>query len=64
MVGWGMLFKQYYQSFVSHVIENGSHQLLNVLCLDDSLAPIMYENFYCPQKNAAPGKATGPNSAR
>uniref|UniRef100_A0A452F951 Proline-serine-threonine phosphatase-interacting protein 2 n=1 Tax=Capra hircus TaxID=9925 RepID=A0A452F951_CAPHI len=28
-------------------------------------APIMYENFYCPQKNAAPpGKATGPNSAR
>ncbi|XP_065788710.1 proline-serine-threonine phosphatase-interacting protein 2 [Muntiacus reevesi] len=28
-------------------------------------APIMYENFYCPQKNAAPpGKATGSNSAR
>lgn len=28
-------------------------------------APIMYENFYCPQKNAAPpGKATGPNLAR
>ncbi|KAB0361268.1 hypothetical protein FD754_005424, partial [Muntiacus muntjak] len=27
-------------------------------------APIMYENFYCPQKNAAPpGKATGSNSA-
>uniref|UniRef100_A0A8C6RFK2 Proline-serine-threonine phosphatase-interacting protein 2 n=1 Tax=Nannospalax galili TaxID=1026970 RepID=A0A8C6RFK2_NANGA len=25
-------------------------------------APIMYENFYCPQRNAAPpGKATGPN---
>ncbi|XP_008538499.2 proline-serine-threonine phosphatase-interacting protein 2 [Equus asinus] len=28
-------------------------------------APIMYENFYSPQKNAAPpGKATGPNVAR
>ncbi|EPQ07470.1 Proline-serine-threonine phosphatase-interacting protein 2 [Myotis brandtii] len=28
-------------------------------------APIMYENYYCPQKNAAPpGKATGPNLAR
>uniref|UniRef100_A0A8D1R7B3 F-BAR domain-containing protein n=1 Tax=Sus scrofa TaxID=9823 RepID=A0A8D1R7B3_PIG len=28
-------------------------------------APIMYENFYCPQKNAAPpGKATGPNLPR
>uniref|UniRef100_A0A8C4PRA3 Proline-serine-threonine phosphatase interacting protein 2 n=1 Tax=Equus asinus asinus TaxID=83772 RepID=A0A8C4PRA3_EQUAS len=27
-------------------------------------APIMYENFYSPQKNAAPpGKATGPNVA-
>lgn len=29
------------------------------------LAPIMYENFYTPQKNAAPhGKATAPNIAR
>ncbi|XP_012581224.1 PREDICTED: proline-serine-threonine phosphatase-interacting protein 2 [Condylura cristata] len=28
-------------------------------------APIMYENFYCPQKNAAPlGKTTVPNLAR
>ncbi|KAK1337772.1 hypothetical protein QTO34_002406 [Cnephaeus nilssonii] len=28
-------------------------------------APIMYENYYCPQKNAAPsGKATGMNLAR
>ncbi|XP_057382641.1 proline-serine-threonine phosphatase-interacting protein 2 [Balaenoptera acutorostrata] len=28
-------------------------------------APIVYENFYCPQKNAAPpGKPTGPNLAR
>uniref|UniRef100_A0A8D2I408 Proline-serine-threonine phosphatase interacting protein 2 n=1 Tax=Urocitellus parryii TaxID=9999 RepID=A0A8D2I408_UROPR len=28
-------------------------------------APIMYENFYCPQRNAAPpGKTTGPNLAR
>uniref|UniRef100_A0A8C0QHJ6 Proline-serine-threonine phosphatase interacting protein 2 n=1 Tax=Canis lupus familiaris TaxID=9615 RepID=A0A8C0QHJ6_CANLF len=28
-------------------------------------APIMYENFYCPQKNTAPqGKAPGPNLAR
>ncbi|XP_006889299.1 PREDICTED: proline-serine-threonine phosphatase-interacting protein 2 [Elephantulus edwardii] len=28
-------------------------------------APIMYENFYCPQKNAAPpGKTSGPNPAR
>lgn len=28
-------------------------------------APIMYENFYCPQKNAAPpGEATGSNLAR
>ncbi|TEA42517.1 hypothetical protein DBR06_SOUSAS25010016, partial [Sousa chinensis] len=28
-------------------------------------APIMYENFYCPQKNAAPpGKATGSDLAR
>ncbi|XP_012645768.1 proline-serine-threonine phosphatase-interacting protein 2 isoform X1 [Microcebus murinus] len=28
-------------------------------------APIMYENFYSPQKNAVPpGKATGPNLAR
>ncbi|XP_036774586.1 proline-serine-threonine phosphatase-interacting protein 2 isoform X1 [Manis pentadactyla] len=28
-------------------------------------APIMYENFYCPQKNAAPpGKTVGPNLAR
>ncbi|XP_045706370.1 proline-serine-threonine phosphatase-interacting protein 2 [Phyllostomus hastatus] len=28
-------------------------------------APIMYENFYCPQKNAAPqGKATGPTLPR
>lgn len=28
-------------------------------------APIMSENFYCAQKNAAPpGKATGPNVAR
>ncbi|XP_037661455.1 proline-serine-threonine phosphatase-interacting protein 2 [Choloepus didactylus] len=28
-------------------------------------APIMYENFYCPQRNAAPpGKAAGPNLAR
>lgn len=30
-----------------------------------SLAPIMYENFYCPQKNATlPGKTTGPNLQR
>jgi hypothetical protein len=29
------------------------------------LAPILYENFYSPQRNAAPpGKATGPNLAR
>lgn len=28
-------------------------------------APIMYENFYSPQRNAAPpGKTTGPNIAR
>nr|XP_031548219.1 proline-serine-threonine phosphatase-interacting protein 2 [Vicugna pacos] len=28
-------------------------------------APVMYENFYCPQKSAAPpGKSTGPNLAR
>ncbi|KAF5919121.1 hypothetical protein HPG69_003759 [Diceros bicornis minor] len=28
-------------------------------------APIVYENFYCPQKNTAPpGKATGPNLGR
>ena len=59
--------------YVSDSISLSRHLLLTVedTCrfmfyfLMIPLAPIMYENFYCPQKNAAPqGKATGPNLAR